>query len=112
MSSPADLLDESPSRYIIGIDLGTTNSAVCYIDTSESPWTIRVLGIPQLVAPNQTETRDTLPSFHYQPPPTSDLRSPTSSVPATHITGHLARDYGAATPGRIISSAKSWLCHT
>src|SRR5688572_9662566 len=104
-SAQIDTQEEKPPRYIVGIDLGTTNSALCYIDTTESPTTIRVLGIPQLVAPGQTETRDTLPSFHYQPPPAS-------GVPPTHITGHLARHYGAATPGRLISSAKPWLCHT
>ena len=37
------LIDERPSRYIVGIDLGTTNSAVTYIDTQEEPWNIRVL---------------------------------------------------------------------
>jgi hypothetical protein len=47
-----------------------------------------------------------LPSFHYQPP-SSEARTPSPSV-----VGFMARDYGAATPGRLISSAKSWLCHS
>ena len=61
-------LEELPSRYVVGIDLGTTNSALCYVDTQEQPWQIRVLPVPQLVAPGQVEPRETLPSFHYQPP--------------------------------------------
>src|SRR5262245_17727668 len=107
---PAELLPEDlPSRYVVGIDLGTTNSAVCYVDCEERPWRVRVLEIPQLVAPAQVEARDTLPSFHYQPPATD---SPTTDHRPTGVVGFMARDYGAATPGRLISSAKSWLCHT
>jgi hypothetical protein len=106
-SKSAELLvEEVKSRYVVGIDLGTTNSAVCYVDCLERPWKIRVLEIPQFVAPGQIETRDTLPSFHYQPPATTDEAS------APRIVGFMARDYGSATPGRVISSAKSWLCHS
>lgn len=95
-----------PSRYVVGIDLGTTNSAVCYVDSAEQPWKVRVLEIPQLVAPGQVEARDTLPSFHYQPVAAA------GAAPESYIVGVMARDYGAASPGRLISSAKSWLCHT
>ena len=67
MTSAFDpLIDRPPARYVVGIDLGTTNSAVAYVDTHESPWQIRVLLIPQLVAPGVVEARDTLPSFHYE----------------------------------------------
>ncbi len=116
--------DDLSSRYVVGIDLGTTNSAVCYVDCEERPWRVRVLEIPQLVAPGQVEARDTLPSFHYQPPaaeeprnqvPKNQTASPTpspQSLAPSYIVGFMARDYGAATPGRLISSAKSWLCHT
>src|SRR5258707_10552816 len=98
----ADLLvEDQPSRYVVGIDLGTTNSAVCYVDTHQRPWKVRVLEIPQLVASGQVEARDTLPSFHYQPPATAD------ETPTPHVVGFMARDHGAATPGRLIASAKS-----
>src|SRR5687767_9377935 len=117
--SADELLQPQPSRFVVGIDLGTTNSAVCFVDTAEQPWRVRVLEIPQLVAPGQVEARDTLPSFHYQPtaaearqetrPPTD---RPTIDHRPTAVVGFMARDYGAATPGRLISSAKSWLCHT
>src|SRR5262245_15639222 len=99
--SADEFLDEQPSRFVVGIDLGRTNSAVCYVDTHERPWRVRVLEIPQLVAPGQTEARNILPSFHYQPPGQVDS-----------VVGFMARDYGSATPGRLVSSAKSWLCHT
>ena len=96
-----ELLENQPSRYVVGIDLGTTNSAVCFVDTQERPWQVRVLPIPQAVAPGVFESLDSLPSFHYQPPESSKF-----------VIGALARDYGSATPGRLIASAKSWLCHT
>ena len=56
-----------PSRYVVGIDLGTTNSAMTYVDTSKKPWRVRTFAVPQVVAPAQVEARETLPSFHYQP---------------------------------------------
>src|SRR6185369_8847663 len=99
---PTDaLLEEQPSRYVVGIDLGTTNSAVCYVDTAEHPWRVRVLEIPQLVASGQTDARD-----H------RSAAVPATPDPLPYIVGFMARDYGAASPGRLIASAKSWLCHT
>ena len=59
------LVDERPARYVVGIDLGTTNSAIAYVDTQESPWRVHMLSVPQLVAPGVVELRETLPSFHY-----------------------------------------------
>jgi molecular chaperone DnaK (HSP70) len=110
------LPEELPSRFVVGIDLGTTNSAVCYVDTHEKPWRVRVLSIPQLTAPRQIEAVDTLPSFHYQPiddeAAGGALRLPWSKEDPNFVVGVMARDYGAGTPGRLISSAKSWLCHT
>ena len=204
--TPSD--QSPPSRFVVGLDLGTTNSAMAYVDTNESPRLIRTFAIPQVVAPGQIEARDTLPSFHYQPasgefpnastalpwqfsrhaqsaepgemtvvplvpsPPSSgervrargssesrvesresraraadsvlsqsidrepaDLNAPPHPSPLPpksggegtrvanqergkaepsldgYITGHFARDHGTLVPGRMISSAKSWLCH-
>jgi hypothetical protein len=108
----------------VGFDLGTTNSAVCYVDTHESPWQVRTFAAPQLVAPGQVEARETLPSFHYQPargefPPEalrlawqgSGVRGQGSGEPP-HAVGFFARDQGTLVPGRLINSAKSWLCHS
>ena len=107
--------NRQPSRYVVGIDLGTTNSAITYVDTHEKPWKIRTFSVPRLVAPGEVEARETLPSFHYEPTAaeaesgTFDL--PWSSEKATHAVGTYARDHGAVTPGRLVNSAKSWLCH-
>ncbi len=120
----------SHSRYVVGFDLGTTNSAVCFVDTAEEPWRVRTFAVPQLVAAAQVEARETLPSFHYQPAPdelpADALRLPWDAPPAgsrrgksarshdrpPHVVGIFARDQGALAPGRLTSSAKSWLCHS
>ncbi len=109
--------ETTPSRYVVGFDLGTTNSAVMYVDTSEEPWQVRVFSVPQLVAAGQVEARETLPSFHYQPAP-GELPSAAVRLPwnatieePSHVVGFFARDHGAEVPGRLIGSAKSWLCH-
>lgn len=112
---PAPFESELPSRYVVGIDLGTTNSALCHVDTREQPWQIRVLPVPQLVAPGQVEPRETLPSFHYQPPAgettAGALQLPWNKKGPSSCVGVMARDWGAQVSGRTISSAKSWLCH-
>jgi molecular chaperone DnaK (HSP70) len=110
-----------PSRYLIGIDLGTTNSVVAYIDASlDTPGVadagspIRVFPIPQLVAHGEVLTLPALPSFLYFP--TEDEVS-ARAVSATWdenppiVTGVLAREQGALVPSRQVSSAKSWLSY-
>jgi molecular chaperone DnaK (HSP70) len=105
------------SRYLIGVDLGTTNSAVAYIDTREaikgdSP-TIHLFNVPQLVAEGEVGSLPTLPSFLYlasaQDAPGS-LRLPWDEKPNA-VAGIFAREQGALVPGRQVSSAKSWLSH-
>ncbi len=105
------------SRYIVGIDLGTTNCAVAYVDTKgrERPTAdIRLFDVPQLVAPGETQPRAMLPSFLYLPgthdlPPGASLL-PWSEAP-DRVVGEFARGQGAKVPGHLVSSAKSWLCH-
>jgi hypothetical protein len=105
------------SRYIVGIDLGTTNCVVAYVDT-QTPEVdhppIQLLHLPQLVAPGDVEERDVLPSFLYLPSgrefPAGSLRLPWSED-LPFVVGTLARTRGAEVPGRLIASAKSWLCH-
>jgi len=105
-----------PPRYVVGIDLGTTNSAVTYVDTDESPWRVRTFAVAQVVAPGVVERRETLPSFHYQPAEGEfgqrALRCPWHVDEPDHAVGFFARDQGAVVPGRLIVSAKSWLCHS
>jgi molecular chaperone DnaK (HSP70) len=106
-----------PSRYLIGIDLGTTNSVVAYIDTQnidDVRFTIRVFPVPQLVGHGEVRTLPALPSFLYFP--TEDELS-AGAVSATWdedppmVTGVLAREQGALIPSRQVSSAKSWLSY-
>lgn len=103
-----------PSRFVVGIDLGTTNSAVCYVDTASGQSDVEVFPIAQLVGPGQIEERDTLPSFHYEPAADefsdADLSLPWKSRTDSCV-GVFARDHGVDVPGRLIASAKSWLCH-
>jgi molecular chaperone DnaK (HSP70) len=106
---------ERSSRYVVGIDLGTTNSAMAFVDTHESPWKVRTLHVQQIVAPFQVESRETLPSFHYHGTAAeiSDgaLRLAWSQESPRHTVGVFARDEGVSKPGRLIASAKSWLSH-
>ncbi|MEZ4653871.1 MAG: Hsp70 family protein [Candidatus Eisenbacteria bacterium] len=101
-------------RFAIGIDLGTTNSAVATIDLSQHARTIRFFEIPQLVAPGEVASRSILPSFLYLPG-SYDLAPGSTALPwddsRTYAVGELAREQGARVPGRLVSSAKSWLAH-
>src|SRR5688500_7154554 len=106
----------TPSRFVVGMDLGTTNSAVAYVDTSEPEWRVRDFLVPQLVGLSEIEARETLPSFHYQPAEgefsPGTLKLPWSRDEPGYAAGFFARDHGALVPGRMIASAKSWLSHT
>jgi len=107
------------ARYSIGIDLGTTHSALSYLGLSEEKARGRaqaVLPVPQLTAPGLVESRLLLPSFLYLPSPQEfpqgALRLPWDSArEASEIVGEFARSHGAKVPTRLVSSAKSWLCH-
>jgi molecular chaperone DnaK (HSP70) len=105
------------SRYIVGIDLGTTNCAVAYVDTRgrERPAAdIRLFEVPQLVAPGETAPRPMLPSFLYLVG-THDLPPGAAQLPwnkdADRIVGEFARIQGSRVTGHLVTSAKSWLCH-
>ena len=107
----------SEPRYSIGIDLGTTHCALSYVDLSASDGekTIQgVLPITQLTAPGAIEAPELLPSFLYLPHP-SELTPGDLALPWTterdFAVGEMARSRGAGTPIRLVSSAKSWLCH-
>jgi molecular chaperone DnaK (HSP70) len=103
--------------YIIGIDLGTTNSVAAYAlanpDEAQNP--IRIFEIPQIVALGAVEDRSMLPSFILVPGgadiPNGAMSLPWDSDNHTAI-GTYAQKRGAELPGQLISSAKSWLCHT
>jgi molecular chaperone DnaK (HSP70) len=106
------------SRFLVGIDLGTTNSALAYIDLQNRPKVgnlgLKTFAIPQLVAAGTMGERSLLPSFLYIPGQ-HDLPPGSVALPwnqnATYAVGEFARNHGAKVPGRLVSSAKSWLCH-
>jgi hypothetical protein len=104
-------------RFSIGIDLGTTHCALAYVDLTESDGENTchgVLPLPQLSTPGSVENLPLLPSFLYLPH--ADELSPGDlHLPWSHdqdfAVGEFARARGALTPIRLVSSAKSWLCH-
>ncbi|CDY75363.1 DnaK-related protein [Caballeronia glathei] len=107
----------SEPRFSIGVDLGTTHCALSYVDiaSSDGEKTVQgVLPVAQLTAPGAADELDLLPSFLYLPHP-DELTPGDLSLPWTaerdFAVGELARSRGAGTPIRLVSSAKSWLCH-
>ena len=90
---------------MIGIDLGTTNCALAFATSSDGP--VELFPIPQLVNPNEERAEPLLPSFLYLTGP-SDFPPGTVTGP---IVGALAQKRGGENPGRLVSSAKSWLCY-
>ena len=105
-------------RFVIGIDLGTTNCAVSYVDLEDykSPAEdIRIFEIPQLTGPGQVNSLPLLPSFLYIPGEydiAADAVIRFGDGQDQNIVGAYARDQGALVPDRLVSSAKSWLCHS
>ena len=100
-------------RYCIGIDLGTTNCAVAFADTAGGN-SIEVFSVPQLVAEGALAVQTTLPSFLYLAGP-HDVAPDALGLPwdahRDYAVGVFARVQGTRVPGRLVSSAKSWLCH-
>ena len=107
-------------RFVVGIDLGTTNTVVAYAEKSAGPDAVpAIFEIEQLVALGEVATRASLPSLRYHPAPgeldAGDLGLPWASddvagVPNA-VIGSLARELGSQVPGRQVASAKSWLSH-
>ncbi|MBM4208409.1 MAG: Hsp70 family protein [Gammaproteobacteria bacterium] len=108
---------KSSKKYSIGIDLGTTHCVLSYADLSNvelNEFRQQVMPIPQLTAPGTVEDKLQLPSFIYQAHK-SELAKGAAVLPWTtilpHLVGEIARNLGGKTPIRLVSSAKSWLCH-
>ena len=99
--------------YVVGIDLGTTNCAVAFIDIDDAELAIRVLPIPQVIAAGEVAAQNTLPSFLLAPSEHQVSRA-AMALPwgkPDYTVGVMARDRGAELPGRLVSSAKSWLSY-
>jgi hypothetical protein len=102
------------SRYAIGIDLGTTHSALSWVDLQTEGALPEILPVAQQSGPGAVQDFALLPSFLYLPHASEfaagDLALPWNAAPE-RITGEWARSHGALTPIRLVSSAKSWLGH-
>ncbi|WP_318446012.1 Hsp70 family protein [Photobacterium leiognathi subsp. mandapamensis] len=106
--------DTQQHRYSVGIDLGTTHCVLSYVDLQDESADVTVMPIPQLTNPGSVEEKNQLPSFMYQAHE-SELAEGDTALPwnakPNAIVGAMARSLGSKTPIRLISSAKSWLCH-
>lgn len=102
--------------YLVGIDLGTSNSAAASVQLARGPNApIEDLPIPQLVRLGEAAPRPLLPSCVYIPGE-HELPPESTALPWEHsdvrVVGEFARWQGARVPGRLVASAKSWLCHS
>ena len=102
-------------RFVVGIDLGTTNSALAWIDTKDAlpaEGNLQVQAITQLVNAGELARLPLLPSFLFLPGeldfPAGSTSLPWNPAPE-YIIGELARRRGAENPSRLVASAKSWL---
>ena len=104
------------SRYVIGIDLGTSNCAVAFTEPSAGASArVQDFPVPQLVRPGEVSARPLFPSAIYLPFegefPAGSLGLPWTPL-APEVSGELARWQGGRVPGRVVTSAKSWLIHS
>ena len=105
-------------RYAIGIDLGTTNCTLAWVDLADGSAPVRVLEIPQLDTPRTIHSSALLPSFFCYATPgeiADGQLDPITALPLEEPSGYfigtLARERIGGQPGRVIHSAKSWLAH-
>ncbi|MBM4877433.1 hsp70 family protein [Vibrio parahaemolyticus] len=109
-------------RFLVGIDLGTTNTVVAYCEITDNleQSEVSLFDIDQLIGPGEVVRKPLLPSFRYHPAvgqiSPSDLTLPWENEPVAGdinnvIVGEWARELGAKVEGRQVSSAKSWLSH-
>lgn len=113
----SNISPNSGDKFSVGIDLGTTHCVLSYVNLSQSDkdhYAQEVMAIPQLTAPGVVEDKLQLPSFIYQAH-SAEIAAGSTALPWTSqpefLVGEIARDMGGKTPMRLISSAKSWLCH-
>src|SRR5215831_245736 len=98
-------------RFSIGIDLGTTNCALAFVPLAGQART-ELLDIPQWETLSAIAEYAALPSFLYLPDETVAVQ--TTGEPAGRkqwLVGRLARKKAGESSGRVVHSAKSWLCH-
>lgn len=102
------------SRFVLGIDLGTTNSALAFVDTLGGEGRTTVVPIPQIEAPGRVVAGETLPSFLYIPTKSernSGAFHAVGDAASRGVSGVFGREQAPLVPGRVVHSAKSWLSH-
>jgi Hsp70 protein len=103
------------AQYVLGFDLGTTNCVLGYTPLDGDEPDVRLLEIPQLVAPDTLESRTSLPSFLYLAAARAaghdGLDLPWAEG-RKYAVGELSRRQSAEMPERTVAAAKSWLCHS
>src|SRR5947209_444232 len=102
------------AEFVVGIDLGTSNCAVAYAPVATTVGAVSDFPIVQLQRPGQVGALPLLPSTLYAPA-AGELPAGATALPwgesGAWVVGEFARWQGARVPGRLVSSAKSWLCH-
>lgn len=96
------------AKFSIGIDLGTTNCAMAFEPLDGTDTRTQVFAIPQWEKPGTLSESPTLPSFLYLP---AEHEAVGLGGEAAWVPGRFARKQAAEWPGRVVHSAKSWLCH-
>ena len=108
---------DGDARFLVGVDLGTTNSVLAYVDSQgeDGADAVQLLAIPQLSSPGTVEERSQLPSFVLTPRdgemPAKAIRLPWGAPDGGRVVGTLAAKRAAEAPDQVVSSAKSWLCN-
>lgn len=110
----------SSSPFVVGIDLGTTNTALAFArwssqaEKSEDRVGIETFAIPQVLQPGRFDAKPLLPSYVYLPQPgevpSGSLQTAWDNT-RPYAVGEAAKAQASLTPSRVVSSAKSWLCH-
>jgi len=103
------------AKYILGIDLGTSNSVLAYARLEADRPEVELLPIPQLTAADTLESRTALPSFLYlagEHESGGRLYDVPWAEGRDFAVGEVARRRGAESPERTVVAAKSWLCHS
>ncbi|MFD2752560.1 Hsp70 family protein [Comamonas terrae] len=119
MTAATESTSFGPARYVVGIDLGTSHTVVAHAPLAGHASDIALLDIPQRSTAGEVVAQPLLPSVRYQAAP-GELgdawREPWPAQDADEqapaVIGRWARELGAAVPGRLVASAKSWLSHT
>lgn len=111
----SESVHQPSAQFVVGIDLGTTNTVLAYAALADDPCEVKLLPIPQLVAAGAVEERSSLPSFLYlstaAETESGAHRLEWQEAAADYATGELARRQSAETPDRTVGAAKSWLSH-